>query len=128
MKPLLGDVLLAGTGGFLGAAVRLMSCVALSAWGGQWGYAWGTFVVNIVGSFCMGYVSPFWLSVQHPARVFVLVGVLGGFTTFSSFSADTLRMLQDGRSGAAALYVGASVLLGLAAAWGGFVLHGWMLK
>lgn len=66
MKPLLGDVLLAGTGGFLGAAVRLMSCVALSAWGGQWGYAWGTFVVNIVGSFCMGYVSPFWLSVQHP--------------------------------------------------------------
>lgn len=128
MKQLLGDVLLAGTGGFLGAAVRLMACVALSAWGGQWGYAWGTFAVNIVGSFCMGYVSPFWLSVQHPARVFVLVGVLGGFTTFSSFSADTLRMLQDGRAGAAALYVGASVLLGLAAAWGGFVLHGWMLK
>lgn len=128
MNNLLTEFLWAGAGGFAGAGLRYLAYVLAGAAGGRFGYALATFGVNIIGSFLIGYLGPFWLSMHHPARIFVLVGVLGGFTTFSSFSADTLHLLQDGHAGAAVLYVCASVLLGLLAAWGGFALHTWLLK
>ena len=111
--------LLAGAGGFLGAGLRYLFYQGLSAFAGAGGYVWATFVVNILGSFLIGCVSPLWLSLQHPARIFVVVGVLGGFTTFSSFSSDMLHLLS---AGWAAVYAGGSVSLGLLAAWSGFVL------
>ena len=114
--------LLAGAGGFLGAGLRSLFYQGLSAFAGAGGYVWATFVVNILGSFLIGCVSPLWLSLQHPARIFVVVGVLGGFTTFSSFSSDMLHLLSAGRWGWAAVYAGGSVSLGLLAAWSGFVL------
>ena len=114
--------LLAGAGGFLGAGLRYLFYQGLSALAGARGYVWATFVVNILGSFLIGCVSPLWLSLQHPARIFVVVGVLGGFTTFSSFSSDMLHLLSAGRWGWAAVYAGGSVSLGLLAAWSGFVL------
>ena len=114
--------LLAGAGGFLGAGLRYLLYQGLSAFAGAGGYVWATFVVNILGSFLIGCVSPLWLSPQHPARIFVVVGVLGGFTTFSSFSSDMLHLLSAGRWGWAAVYAGGSVSLGLLAAWSGFVL------
>ena len=89
--------LLAGAGGFLGAGLRYLFYQGLSAFAGAGGYVWATFVVNILGSFLIGCVSPLWLSPQHPARIFVVVGVLGGFTTFSSFSSDMLHLLSAGR-------------------------------
>lgn len=122
------EFLWAGAGGFLGAGLRYLSCAFVAAAGGRYGYALATLGVNVIGSFLIGYLGPFWLSMHQPARIFVLVGLLGGFTTFSSFSADTLHLLQDGRIGAALAYVCASVLLGLLAAWGGFTLHSWLLK
>lgn len=114
--------LLAGAGGFLGAGLRYLFYQGLSAFAGAGGYVWATFVVNILGSFLIGCVSPLWLSLQHSARIFVVVGVLGGFTTFSSFSSDMLHLLSAGRWGWAAVYAGGSVSLGLLAAWSGFVL------
>lgn len=128
MNHLTAEFLWAGAGGFLGAGMRYLACALIAAAGGRFGCALATFSVNVLGSFLIGYLSPFWLSMHHPARIFMLVGVLGGFTTFSSFSADTLHLLQDGRWGLALCYVGASVLLGLLAAWGGFILHTWLLK
>ncbi len=118
----------AGAGGFVGAGLRYLACAWIATAAGSTGYAWATFAVNIIGSFCIGWLSPFWLSMHHPARIFMIVGVLGGFTTFSSFSSDMLHLLQDGRWGWAMLYAGGSVVLGLLAAWGGFVLHSYMLK
>lgn len=114
--------LLAGAGGFLGAGLRYLFYQGLSVFAGAGGYVWATFVVNILGSFLIGCVSPLWLSPQHPARIFVVVGVLGGFTTFSSFSSDMLHLLSAGRWGWAAVYAGGSVSLGLLAAWSGFLL------
>lgn len=113
--------LLAGAGGFLGG-LRYLFYQGLSAFAGAGGYVWATFVVNILGSFLIGCVSPLWLSPQYPARIFVVVGVLGGFTTFSSFSSDMLHLLSAGRWGWAAVYAGGSVSLGLLAAWSGFLL------
>lgn len=118
----------AGAGGFVGAALRYVLCAWISVSAGSLGYAWATFAVNIIGSFFIGWLSPFWLSMHHPARIFIIVGVLGGFTTFSSFSSDTIHLLQDGHFGWALLYVGGSVLLGLTAAWLGFWLHTYLLK
>ena len=128
MTNLWTGVFFAGAGGFVGAALRYLVCAWIATLAGGTGYAWATFTVNIVGSFLIGWLSPFWLSMHHPARVFMIVGVLGGFTTFSSFSSDTIHLLQDGHGGWALLYVGSSILLGLAAAWLGFVLHAAVLK
>ena len=128
MTNIWANMLFAGAGGFIGAALRYVLCAWVSLSAGAVGYAWGTFAVNIIGSFLIGWLSPFWLSMHHPARIFMIVGLLGGFTTFSSFSSDTIHLLQDGHALWAFAYVALSVLLGLAAAWGGFTLHAWLLK
>jgi CrcB protein len=62
----------------------------------------------------------------HPSAPFLVTGVLGGFTTFSAFSLDALRLVEGGRAGAALLYVGGSVALSLGAAAAGLALgRGW---
>lgn len=85
-----------------------------------------TLTVNILGSFAIGllyaYVNNY--SVPTTAKMFLFVGLLGGFTTFSSFSLETLAMLRNGYFGAAALYSLGSLVLGIAAAFGGIFLGG----
>ena len=84
-----------------------------------------TVAVNIIGSFIIGWLAYLvfereFLSVQ--ARLVVMVGILGGFTTFSTFSLETLRLIQQGGWSAAALNIGLSLAGGLFAAWAGFTL------
>jgi CrcB protein len=70
----------------------------------------------------IGYLArttPTW---QADARLFVAVGIFGGFTTFSSFSLDAIAMLERGDLGQAVLYVGVSVVVGIAALYGGLVV------
>ncbi len=79
-------------------------------------FPWGLLAVNVAGCFAIGAVASFadeagWLG--PTARVFVISGVLGGFTTFSSFSLDTLRLAANGQIGFAAGNVAASVLFSL---------------
>jgi CrcB protein len=88
-------------------------------------FPWGTLVINIVGSFVIsffgfltGNASRF--AVPYDARVFVTVGLCGGFTTFSSFSLQTIDLLRVGQPVRALLYVAASVILCLAACALGF--------
>lgn len=126
MKPFF-PFLWAGCGGFLGAALRYGLGTLASARLGTFGFVWGTFSVNVLGSFAIGFFAPFWAE-GNPRRVFVITGLLGGFTTFSSFSSDTLRLLQTGRPLAAFCYALGSVAFGLAAAWGGYLLHGGLFK
>ena len=83
-------------------------------------------LINIAGSLAMGLfigwlarTTPSW---QADARLFVAVGIFGGFTTFSSFSLDTISMLERGEIGPALLYVLASVAIGIGALYGGLVV------
>ena len=119
MNNALCGFLLAGAGGFVGAGLRYLAGCLPALLGGTCSHIWVTFAVNILGSFCIGWLSPSWIAPRNPARIFVIVGILGGFTTFSTFSADTLHLLQSGRWGWALVYAGSSVCLGLLAAWFG---------
>jgi fluoride exporter len=96
-----------------------------AAWGVR--FPWGTFVVNVVGSFAIGLLAVLLLA-RHsgawPAREFLIVGLLGGFTTFSSFSLEVLQLLQAGDVARALTYVGASAGLCVAAA----VLGAWIAE
>ena len=84
-------------------------------------FPWATLAINVVGSFLLGLLlqaAPGRL--DDDVRVALGVGFLGAFTTFSTFSYETVTMLRDGRAGAAALYVATSVVVGVAAAALGF--------
>ena len=88
-------------------------------------FPWGTFVINITGSFVLGlmFVVLTERVVVSPAmRMSLTVGFVGAYTTFSTFSFETVRLIEDGALGTAALNVGATVALGLIAAWAGMMV------
>ena len=108
-------------GGALGAVSRFLLGNAVSkSIGGALPY--GTFVINVVGCFAMGLLMTIIVDREMlPAawRLFLCVGFLGGFTTFSSFGYEALMLLMEGRLLAVLAYVGGSVVLGLLAAGAG---------
>jgi len=111
-------------GSGLGGMARYGCSSLIANWIGQ-GFPWGTLVINIVGSFVIGFFSTLTgpdgrLLVSSDARQFVMVGLCGGYTTFSSFSLQTLTLAQDGEFLRAALNIGGSVLLCLVAVWLGY--------
>jgi len=117
--------LLVAVGGALGSMARYGTGVLVGkAWTASFPLA--TMLINIAGSLAMGLfigwlarTTPSW---QADARLFVAVGIFGGFTTFSSFSLDTISMLERGEIGQALLYVLASVIIGIGALYGGLVV------
>ncbi len=83
-------------------------------------YPYATFFINITGSFLIGFLAELFdarMPVSPELRAMLLVGVLGGYTTFSSFSLETLNLIRDNQPGAAFLYSAGSVILGLTATW-----------
>ncbi|QIB36006.1 fluoride efflux transporter CrcB [Ancylobacter pratisalsi] len=112
----------AGVGGVLR---NLVGMAAIRFFGTA--FPFGTFLVNVIGCFIIGCAAG-WLTmrVEHMwaghARFFIITGVLGGFTTFSSFSLDAAVLVERGELGLAALYVGGSLVLSLAAVFGGLAL------
>lgn len=113
-------------GGALGSVARY-ACSDLVARSFGGAFPWGTLIVNVVGSFVIGAFATLtgpdgrWL-VAPDARLFVTVGVCGGYTTFSSFSLQTLNLMRTGEMGAAAVNVAGSVVLCLASVWAGYVV------
>jgi CrcB protein len=111
-------VLLVGLGGALGSIARYLSGVLVGrVW--QSSFPLATMLINISGSLIMGLfigwlarTTPAW---QADARLFFAVGVLGGFTTLSSFSLDTVVLFERGELGQAAIYVLGSVVVSIAA-------------
>ena len=115
-------------GSALGGVARVWATVLVGRLAGD-GLPWGTLTVNILGSLLIGLVASLsapegrWLA--HPlTKQFFLLGVFGGFTTFSAFSLQTLNLLRDGEVVKAAAYVGASAVLCVLAAWAGHLLAG----
>ncbi|HVG49655.1 MAG TPA: CrcB family protein, partial [Rubellimicrobium sp.] len=102
---------LVALGGALGATFRYLATLL-------WPAPWGVMAINIAGSLAIGLLAgPLLLAERgpHPLAPFLVTGLLGGFTTFSAFSLDALRLVEGGRIGAALLYVGGSVGLSLLA-------------
>ena len=115
-------VLPVAIGGAIGATARyLTGVVAVRVMGP--GFPWGTMTVNIVGSFLMG-VIVICMAERSGQRLspFLVTGILGSYTTFSSFSLDALEIYERGQIGIAAVYVTASVLLSLAAIFAGLAV------
>ncbi|SEI96448.1 camphor resistance protein CrcB [Sphingomonas sp. OV641] len=110
-------------GGALGAGLRhLVGRAALSALGAAW--PWGTLFVNVSGGLAMGLLAATLSRMVsgEPWRLFLGVGVLGGFTTFSAFSLDAVMMMERGAWAQMLAYVAASVLGSIAALALGFGL------
>lgn len=111
-------------GGALGSGARYLAVSGVQARLGAT-FPWGTLTVNLVGSFLLGLLLPIGLrgTVLGPTATIALsVGLLGGFTTYSSFSVETLSLLQRGAFAAAFANVAATLLLCLAASWLGVQL------
>jgi len=104
------SLLLVMGGGAIGSGLRyLVGRLALATFGP--GFPWGTLAVNLIGGACMGVLAGILArgALGEPVRLLLGVGVMGGFTTFSAFSLDTVQMLQRGELATAMLYVLASV-------------------
>jgi len=121
-------LLLVGIGGALGsmarhAVNRLIHQHALPST-----FPLGIFVINVSGSILIGTIAGLLVSnrlqLSYQARTFLIVGVIGGFTTFSSFSLDTLTLIREGQGGHALFNVLGQVSLSLIGVWAGFRLSG----
>ena len=116
-------VLLVGAGGFTGSVVRYLVGVWVQSVSGNSWIPYGTLTVNVVGCFLIGLIAGLAETRQflgEGTRALVVVGLLGGFTTFSAFGYETIAMVREGHIVAAAANVGLQVALGLTAVWIGF--------
>jgi fluoride exporter len=117
-------VLAIAAGGALGSVLRHFLNNAVGGAAGT-NFPWGIFIINILGSFVMGVLISLFALVWEPPqamRAFLTVGVLGGFTTFSTFSMDSVLLMERGALGASAFYVFGSVGFALIALYGGMVI------
>lgn len=111
-------------GSALGGMARYACQSLLTDWLGP-SFPWGTLLVNVSGSFVIGFFATLTgpdgrVLVSSNARQFVLVGLCGGYTTFSSFSLQTLNLAQDGEFVRAGLNIAASVVVCLLSVWLGY--------
>lgn len=89
------------------------------------GYPWGTFAVNVAGSFALGVLAALMALTWSPSpelRAFLVVGLLGGFTTFSAFSLDVVLLAERGRLGLAAIYLVGTVIMSVGGLFAGLRL------
>ena len=122
----LGVIAMVALGGALGSVVRYL----VAGWvQPQWwpGFPFGIFVVNITGGLVMGLITgiaALKLHLSPEMRAFLTTGILGGYTTFSTFSLDSAMLMERGAYGQAAIYVVGSVVLSILALFGGL----WLMR
>jgi fluoride exporter len=129
--PSLYSVLYVALGGALGSVSRYLLGTWTQTASKSIDFPYGTLTVNLLGCFLIGFLSQ--LAETRGAftpetRALVFIGVLGGFTTFSSFGNDTLNLLRDGQTFNALANVGANVILGLSLVWLGRAAAYWIWK
>jgi len=116
-------ILAIALGGAVGAVGRYLAMSAVGHWLGH-SFPWGTLAVNVLGSAAMGVLieaSALAWSPSPAVRALVVVGALGAFTTFSTFSLDAVFLIERGRFAAAAAYVAGSVVLCIAGLYAGLL-------
>ncbi len=115
-------VVLAGAG--LGGVARYaVGTWIMAKYGGR--FPWGTFLINVTGSFLVGVLMTLLTERMQPHpnwRLFLVVGFLGGYTTFSSFEYETYQAVREGARWMGMLYMTGSVVLGYAGVWLGAIL------
>lgn len=119
------NALLVILGAGLGGGVRHGVNLAVARLAPTLGFPFATLLINVAGSFLMGVLAAAFAlrgEASPSLRLFLTTGILGGFTTFSTFSLDAITLWQRGETGAAVLYVATSVGLGLAGLVAGLVL------
>lgn len=121
----MGKILLVGLGGFIGSVLRYVLSGYVQQWSKSFEFPYGTLAVNLSGCFVIGFLSQL-AEMQGvfaaESRAFVFVGVLGGFTTFSTFGNETMNLLRDGEHLFALANLTGHLVLGLGAVWLGRVL------
>ncbi len=113
-------ILLVGMGGFLGALLRYWVGGAVQNWSKSVQFPYGTLAVNLAGCLVIGllsYLADTRAILSGEARTFLMIGLLGAFTTFSTFSNETLNLLRGGENLLSLFNVAAHILFGLAAVW-----------
>lgn len=116
---MLNQMAAVAAGGAAGAVMRWLMAGAVQRWAGG-AFPWGTFAVNAIGSFLLGFLFV-WLIERSTAselvRMALTVGMLGAFTTFSTYSLESVRLLQEGALGMAAANVFGQVFVCLVLTW-----------
>ncbi len=120
----MSSILVVGCGGFIGASLRYLCTAGIAKlYSGQLPIA--TFAVNLLGSFLIGFLSQ-WFALFYPEhkilRLFMTTGILGGFTTFSTFSLETADLFQIGSTGIAFLNITTSAACCILGAFAGRAL------
>jgi len=129
--PSLYSILYVALGGAVGSVSRYLLGTWTQSLSKSIDFPYGTLIVNLIGCFVIGLLSQLAESrgaFTPESRAFVFIGILGGFTTFSSFGNDTLNLLRDGNSFNALANVGANVIVGLLLVWLGRTAAYWIWK
>lgn len=119
------EILLVFCGAGCGGVLRFLLGSFVYSYTGR-NFPWGTLVINLSGSFVMGFlfviITQKFTNLAPYLTALILVGLLGGYTTFSSFSIETLRLMQDGKIMYALLNVLTSSIFGIVLAWVGYTI------
>ena len=114
------NILLVGAGGFIGSILRYLVSGYMQESARRLDFPYGILAVNLIGCFVIGLlaqVSEKFGAFSDESRAFIFVGILGGFTTFSSFGNDTVNLMRQEMMNHAFLNIGSNVILGLFAVW-----------
>ena len=113
------DILLVGLGGFVGSVLRYKAGAAIASKAAT-DFPLGTFFVNLLGAFLIGLFVSSALKSQQTTMLLLVTGFCGGFTTFSTFALENLRLIQSGNWTVLLAYMGLSLLGGVGLCWVGY--------
>ena len=125
------SIIYVALGGALGSASRYILGTWTQSISKSIDFPYGTLTVNLIGCFVIGFLSQLAESrgaFTSESRAFVFIGILGGFTTFSSFGNDTINLLRDGETFNALANIGANVIVGLLLVWLGRMVSYWIWR
>ena len=114
------NILLVGIGGFVGSVMRYLASGYVQQAAKSVDFPYGTLAVNVIGCFVIGFLSQLAEGrgvFTSESRLFVFTGILGGFTTFSSFGNETMNLVRDSQMMNAFANVGSNLVIGLFAVW-----------
>lgn len=114
------EILIIGAGGFLGAVLRYIAVISMQVFKTKHAIPMGTLLVNVVGCLLIGFLAVLAENsriLTADTRNFLIVGILGAFTTFSTFGYESMTMLKNGATSAFMLNIGLQLVLGFLAVW-----------